>query len=334
MKAFKILPKNIVVAANLSPAALIRLSWFDYCGSHGGNISLACRHFGISRDTYYLWKRKFNPKKLITLEDDTSTRRPKNVRCMTTPIYIQDLICTIRSNDPEKSKYEIKAELFDIYGVKIGYNTVQKVINRHPELRAIKTNHRLGIRKHRKLSIARVRASFELRDKFPGSLIQIDTKHLYILGKRFYLFVAIDCKTRLGFVHCYKTGSSMCAADFLLKTIKFFPFKIIAINTDNGSEYLLNFHKLCISLGIIHYFSYPHTPKMNSRAERLIQTVTYEFFNWQDDLIDDISEINQRCAIFNNKYNNLRYHQSLGYKTPMQYLQNLQEKKGDKLYVM
>ena len=37
---------------------------------------------------------------------------------------------------------------------------------------------------------------------------------------------------------------------------------------------------------------------------------------------------------FNNKYNNLRYHQSLGYKTPMQYLQNLQEKKGDKLYVM
>ena len=73
---------------------------------------------------------------------------------------------------------------------------------------------------------------------------------------------------------------------------------------------------------------------MNSRVERLIQTATYEFFNWQDDLLDDIDQINQRCVIFNNKYNNLRYHQSLGYKTPMQYLISLQEKKGDKLYVM
>jgi transposase InsO family protein len=334
MRAFKILPRDIVVAANLSPAAIKRLSWFDYCESHGGNISLTCRHFGISRDTFYLWRRKFNPKRLVTLEDDTKTRRPKTVRVMTTPIYIQDLICTIRSNDPEKSKYEIQAELSDIYGVKIGYNTVQKVINRHPELKLINVNHLRGLRKHRKFSIARIRAAYELKDKFPGSLIQIDTKHLYILGKRFYLFVAVDCKTRLGFIHCYKTGSSLNAADFILKTIKFFPFKIEAINTDNGSEYLLNFHKLCISLGITHYFSYPHTPKMNSRAERLIQTATYEFFNWQDDLLDDINEINIRCIIFNQKYNTKRYHQSLGYKTPMQYLQILQEKKGDKLYVM
>lgn len=334
MKAFKILPRNIVVAANLSPAALIRLSWFDFCHTHSGNISLTCRHFGISRDTFYLWKRKFNSKKLVTLEDDTRNRRPKNVRCMTTPMFVQDLICTIRSNDPEKSKYEIKAELSDLYGVAIGHNTVQKIINRHPELKVIKAGHKQNVKKHRERSIARIRAAFELRDKFPGSLIQIDTKHLYILGKRFYLFVAIDCKTRLGFVHCYKTGSSMNAADFLLKAIKFFPFKIVAINTDNGSEYLLNFHKICVSLGITHYFSYPHTPKMNSRAERLIQTVTYEFFNWQDDLIDNINEINIKCDIFNNKYNTKRYHQSLGYKTPMQYLQLLQEKKGDKLYVM
>ncbi len=334
MRAFKILPRNIIVAASLSPSALKRLSWFDYCGSHGKNISLTCRHFGISRDTYYLWKRKFNPKKLITLEDDTSSRRPKTVRTMTTPIFIQDLICTIRSNDPEKSKYEIKAELSDIYGVKIGYNTVQKVVNRHPELLLANVNHLKGLRKHRNYSITRVRAAYELKDKFPGSLVQIDTKHLYVLGKRFYLFVAVDCKTRLGFTHCYKTGSSLNAADFILKVIKFFPFKIEAINTDNGSEYLLNFHKLCISLGITHYFSYPHMPKMNSRVERLIQTVTYEFFNWQDDLLDNLDEINQRCDIFNEKYNTRRYHQSLGYKTPMQYLQMLQEKKGDKLYVM
>jgi len=334
MRAFKILPRNIIISANLSKAALKRLSWFDFSKSHGNNISLTCRHFGISRDTFYLWKRRFNPKKLSTLEDDTSSRRPKNVRSMTTPLHIQDLICTIRSNDPEKSKYEIAAELMDLYAIKIGYNTVQKVINRHPEIKRLKASHKLGVRKHQNYVIARIKAAYELKDKYPGSLVQIDTKHLYVLGKRFYLFVAIDCKTRYGFIHAYRTGSSLSAADFMLKVIKYFPFKIEAVNTDNGSEYLLNFHKLTGSLGITHYFTYPHTPKMNSRAERLIQTAAYEFFNWQDDLIDDIDMVNERCSIFNNKYNTKRYHQAIGYKTPMQYLNILMEKKGDKLYVM
>src|SRR3989338_1742957 len=181
MRAFKILPRNIIISANLSKAALKRLSWFDFSKSHGNNISLTCRHFGISRDTFYLWKRRFNPKKLSTLEDDTSSRRPKNVRSMTTPLHIQDLICTIRSNDPEKSKYEIAAELMDLYAIKIGYNTVQKVINRHLELGHIKACHAQRVKKHRKFSITRIKAARELKDKYPGSLIQIDTKRLYIL---------------------------------------------------------------------------------------------------------------------------------------------------------
>ena len=110
--------------------------------------------------------------------------------------------------------------------------------------------------------------------------------------------------------------------------------KIDAINTDNGGEYLLNFHKLCLSLGITHYFSYPHTPKMNARVERLIQTATYEFFNWQDDLVDELDMINEKCVIFNDKYNNHRYNQAIGYKTPRKYVNILLEKKGDQLYVM
>lgn len=334
MRAFKILPKDIIHSAKLTPAALKRLSWFDFCKSHGGNISLTCRHFGISRDTFYLWKAKFNPNNLSSLEDDMSTRRPDNVREMTTPHSTQDLVCTIRANDCEKSKYEIQAELLDIYGIKLGYNTVQKVINRHPELLRANVNHSRNLRRHRNYSIARIKAARELKDQYPGSLIQIDTKHLYVLGKRFYLFVAIDCKSRLGFIHAYKTGSSLNAADFLLKVIKYFPFNIKAINSDNGSEYLLNFHKLCASLGITHYFSHPNTPKMNSRVERLIQTATYEFFNWQDDLIDDINMINGSCLIFNDKYNSKRYHQSLGYKTPLQYLNILMEKQKGELYVI
>ena len=153
--------------------------------------------------------------------------------------------------------------------------------------------------------------------------MEIDTKYLYILGIRFYLFVAIDCKSRSGFVWAYETASSASAADFLQKVVNYFTFPIEAIQTDNGSEYLLNFHKTCEATGIAHYFSYPYTPKMNGRAERMIQTVTYEFFNWQYDLLPDIEMINERCVIFNDKYNNHRYHQAIGYRIPAMYLKTL-----------
>lgn len=330
MRAFKILPMGDIKAANLSKNALKRLAWFDWHKTHGSNVSLTCRHFGISRNTFYLWKGKFNPKNISSLEFDTKTRRPHSLREMTTnPVTLQK-IYDIRLDDPEKSKYEIHEEL-KREGVVVAHNTIQKVINRHYELRNV--NHKVKARSHRKRSIARVKAARKLRDKHLGSLVQIDTKHLYILGKRFYLFVAVDCKSRLGYTCCYKTGSSMSAADFLLKVIKYFPFPVKAVNTDNGSEYLLNFHKLCKNLNIKHYFTYPHTPKMNGRVERLIQTVQYEYFNYQDDLLPNIDEINKRCKIFNIKYNTKRFHQALGYRTPREYVEKQQKEKGE-LYVI
>lgn len=332
MRSFKRFPLVQVRSANLSKAALKRLAWVDYWLFHDKNISLTCRHFGIPRDTFYLWKRRFNKYNLHTLEDNLKTRTPHNLRQMTTSKDVIDLVCKIRGEDVEKSKYEIQAELLDLYDIKIGYNTIQKIINRHIHL--LNTQHRKQARAHKKRSITRLKAESILRDKDLGSLVQIDTKHLYILGKRFYVFVAVDCKSRYGFIWAYKTASSENAADFLLKVIDYFPFKITAVNTDNGPEYLLNFHKLTERLNIPHYFNHPHTPKMNGRAERLIQTVEYEFFNYQEDLIDDLEEINLRCEIFNDKYNNLRYNRAIGYKTPTQYVKSYLAEKGEQLYVI
>lgn len=333
MRAFKIIPLVQVRSSNLSKPALKRLAWFDFWLSHNKNISLTCRHFGISRDTFYLWKRRFAPHNLHSLEDNLKTRKPHHLRGMTTPFQKVKLVYQMRINDLEKSKYEIQAELKDRYGISLGYNTIQKIINRHPEL--LNIQHRRKRKAHRKLKIARIRATKELKEKDLGSLVQIDTKYLYILTRRYFLFAAIDCKSRLAYVRCYLTISSSSAADFLKRVIKYFPFKVSAINTDNGSEYLLNFHKLTTKLNIPHYFSHPHTPKENSRAERLIQTVEYEFFNYQDDLLeDDLDEINRRCDQFNIKYNTKRYHHSLHYQTPQSYVKSYLKEKGEQLYVI
>lgn len=325
MRVYKIVPANIKVGDfKLSKDALRRLLWIDWYFSHGKNAEGTCRHFGVSKSVFYRWLKRFNKYNLQSLEFNTKLRRPHRLREMTTPSSTLKLIYDIRLADLSKSKYEIEEELKRC-GIKISSKVIQKVIKRHIELQ--NTGHQKKLKRYRRLKIARIKAAYELKEKDLGSLVQIDTKHLYILGQRFYIFVAIDCKSRLGFVYPYKTCSSLNAADFLLKVIDYFPFPISAINTDNGPEYLLNFHKKCEELTVSHYFTHPHTPKMNSRAERLIKTLEYEFLNYRE-LLPELAEVRKNCDEFNKHYNFKRFHQAIHYKTPFEYVTNYLLTKG------
>lgn len=322
MRAFKILPLPEIKTACLSKKESEKLNWIDWYYFHGKKVRLTCRHFGLSFDVFYRWRKRFEEKGLTGLKDDFSSRKPHRLRTMTTPLNIINRIYSIRLNDLEKSKYEIKAQL-KAEGISIGTSTIQKVINRHDEL--LNTQHLKRVRGHRLLKIKRLKAARELKEKALGSLVQMDTKYFYVLGKKYYLFSAIDCKSRYGFIHCYKTISSASGRDFIGKVKAYFPFPIKAINTDNGSEYLGQFHREASLLKIPHFFTDPNCPKQNSRVERFHQTAEYEYFNYQDDLLDDLSMINQHCQEFNLKYNYSRYHQAIGYQRPADYVRKLKE---------
>jgi transposase InsO family protein len=327
MRHYKILPTKQIKDSSLSKEGLKRLYWLDWYFFHKKNAEKTCNHFDLSKSVFYRWKNRYNPKNLKTLEDDKNTRRPHHLREMTTPLWIIQKIYHIRLNDLEKSKYEIQEEL-KREGVIVGRSAIQKVINRHPEL--LNTQHKKRCKSHKNKQIIRIKAARELRERDVGSLVQIDTKHFYVLGKKFYLFSAVDCKSRMGFVYCYKTISSLSGKDFVKKVRGYFPFPIQAINTDNGSEYLLEFHKEVVSWGIPHYFSDPNCPKQNGRVERFHQTVEYEYFNYQDDLLDDLEMINGKCMEFNTKYNTRRFHKSIGYLTPYEFmLLHTDKKKGE-----
>ena len=331
MRHYKILPVPVIQAASLSREALKRLSWLDWYLSHGRNAELTCRHFGISKSLFYRWKNRFNPKNLQSLEFDTKSRRPKKVRETMLSFLAKKRIYEIRFQDSEKSKYEIQEEL-KREGILCGQSAIQNYINKHKEL--FNMQHRKKVRRHRNYKIARIKAAIELREKDLGSLVQVDTKYFYVLKGKFYLFSAIDCKSRYGFIYCYKTISSESGKDFIRRVRNYFPFTIQAINTDNGSEYLLNFHKEIESWGIPHFFTNPHCPKQNGRVERFHQTAEYEYFNYQEDLLDDLGMINQRCMEFNTKYNTKRFHRSLGYKTPLEVVLEYLQKKGDKPFLI
>lgn len=325
MRHYKIIPTIQIKNASLSKDALKRLTWIDWYYFHGKNAELTCRHFGISKSVFYRWFNRFNKNNLKTLEFDTKTRRPVRVRTPNINTKTYQRIYDIRKNDPEKSKYEIQEELRR-EDILIGQSAIQRVINSHREL--FNTQHNRQVKKHRQLKIARIKASIELREKSLGSLVQVDTKYFYVLGKKFYIFSAIDCKSRFAFIYCYKTISSASGKDFIKRVRDYFPFPIQAINTDNGSEYLLEFHKEIESWGIPHYFTNPHCPKQNGRVERLHQTAEYEYFNYQYDLLDDLQMINEHCMLFNTKYNTKRFHRSLGYKTPLEVVLECLQKEG------
>lgn len=331
MRAYKLIEGPELRSYSLSKEALQRLWWIDWYFDHGKNISLTCRYFGISRATFYRWVKRYNRHNLYSLEDDKKTRRPKKVRQMTTAQQVIKRIYEIRKEDVEKSKYEIHAELQQ-EGIMVAHNVIQKVINRHAELRNIQ--HKRKIKKHKARTIARLKAARGLRERALGSLVQVDTKYFYVLGKKYYLFSAVDCKSRYGFVFCYTTITSVSAADFIRRVKAYFPFTITAVNTDNGSEYLKDFHKEIENWGIPHFFTDPHCPKQNGRVERFHQTVEYEYFNYQDDLLDDLSTIRDKCLEFNHKYNTKRFHQALGYKTPQEYVILQVQKQSHQLYRM
>ena len=52
--------RELVRRGTISRAAARRLQWFDHY-SRSGNARKTCRYFGISAQTFYRWKGRFDP---------------------------------------------------------------------------------------------------------------------------------------------------------------------------------------------------------------------------------------------------------------------------------
>jgi transposase-like protein len=59
MNVYEVLPgyQRLAKLTDLSKDGQRRLKWFDYYCSHNMNARLTCRHFDISPQTVYRWKK-------------------------------------------------------------------------------------------------------------------------------------------------------------------------------------------------------------------------------------------------------------------------------------
>ena len=79
----------------LSRAALVRLAWMDFYRVRGRNVAFTCRHFGISRKTFYRWRQRFDPHNLHSFE--SGSHRPHHRRRPTwTAPWAGEVLCLRR----------------------------------------------------------------------------------------------------------------------------------------------------------------------------------------------------------------------------------------------
>jgi transposase-like protein len=119
-------------AVTLSRPAKQRLKWMEHFRKYR-NARLTCRHFGISPDTFYLWRKRFNPNNLLSLEDNTKTRKPYNIRASKHKEAQLETVRKLKEVNPRLGKVRIPKILKEL-GYSISPSTVSRIIRllKHP----------------------------------------------------------------------------------------------------------------------------------------------------------------------------------------------------------
>ncbi|OHB22662.1 MAG: hypothetical protein A2939_01985 [Parcubacteria group bacterium RIFCSPLOWO2_01_FULL_48_18] len=300
----------------ITPAARHRIKILDWYRAHEKNILLTARHFGLRRATVREWKKRFDENGILGLVD--KSRRPKHTRRPTTSREIESKIVALRAQYPAWSKHKIRA-LLKRENIIASVSTVGRVLKRRGLI------NKKASRKRRKAALhPRARFPHGFKISAPGDMVQMDTKHVTLLGgRKIYQFTAIDILTKRRVLRYYPSLSSRNGAAFLEACIRSFPFTIRTVQTDNGSEFLKEFDRLCKAKNLPHYYIYPRTPKQNTYVENSHGSDKREFYR-QGALSTDILTMHARLKERERIWNTVRPHEALNQLTPYEYFEKWQ----------
>ena len=308
----------------LSKKARQRLKWFDYYGSRGCNARLTCRHFDISPQTFYRWKRRYNPRHIASLED--RSHRPKHVRQPTYSVELVKAVLKLREEYPRWGKDKLVI-LLQREGFDCSASTVGRIIRRLKQrgvLREPMPNHISARRRQWQRPYA-IRKPKEYVANKPGDIVEVDTLDVRPLpGIILKHFTAHDVISRWNIVSVYSRATAITAALFLDTLEKRMPFPVKAIQVDGGAEFEAVFEEECQKRGINLFVLPPRSPKLNGGVERAHRTHTEEFYEVTESSFD-LSELKDELLEWEGVYNTVRPHQALGYVTPLKFLEQWKE---------
>ena len=312
----------------LSKQARQRLKWMDYCRQHGGNARLTCRHFDISPQTFYRWKRRYDPTNLKSLED--RSHRPKHLRQPTWTPELAQAVLKLREQYPRWGKDKLVV-LLRQESWQVSTSMVGRILKRLKERGVLREplSRGLSVAKRHYLRPYAVRKPKDYLVAQPGDLVQVDTLDVRPLpGVVFKHFTARDVVSRWDVLEAHRSATAGSAAHFLDTLEQRLPFTLKALQVDGGSEFQAQFEVECQRRDILLFILPPRSPKLNGHVERAHRTHTEEFYEVVD-LPLEVQALNQALQDWENTYNTIRPHQALGYLTPRQYLLQCQQRKEE-----
>jgi len=312
----------------LSKKARQRLKWFDYYNSHNHNARLTCRHFDVSPQTFYRWKKRYNPRYPASLEE--RSHRPQHLRQPTYPLELATAVLKLREQYPRWGKDKLVI-LLHRDGFNCSASMVGRILHKLKErgvLREPIPNH-ISARKRRWQRPYAIRKPKEYVAKQPGDIVEVDTLDVRPLpGIALKHFTARDVISRWDVLEAHTRATSNTASGFIDVLLQRMPFPIRAIQVDGGSEFQDAFERECQKRGIKLFVLPPRSPKLNGHVERAQRTHTEEFYEVTEANFE-IRGLNQALLEWEKVYNTIRPHQALGYLTPQQFLEQCQPKRKE-----
>jgi transposase len=298
-----------VTEKELARAAAHRLAIIRHAQEVTGNVAMTCRYFGITRQAFYKWLRRYEEQGLDGLRD--RSRRPHVIPHATKPEVVGKIVYLRRNY--HFGPHKISMYLQRYHDIEVSPSGVWRILKRL-DMSLLPASQRY--RRH-------VDRWKRYEKPLPGHRVQIDVKFIAPLQgsrrKKHYQFTAIDDCTRIRVLRIYDRLNQQSAIRFLDYVLETLPFKVEVIQTDNGAEFGSQFHFHVLDRGIGHVYIKPATP----RPEREGRAVPPDRPGGvlpdarEGVVVDDTGLFNVRLKEWEDFYNFHRPHGALGARRRM-----------------
>ena len=287
-----------------------RLAVLRHAEEVTGNVAATCRYYGISRQVFYKWRRRYEERGEDGLRDRSSA--PLHSPNATNAEVVGKIIY-LRQNyhfGPQKISMYLKR----YHDVEISHSGVWRILKR------LDLNRLPASQRYKRHTDRWKRYEKPL----PGHRVQVDVKFIEPLPgtrKKHYQYTAIDDCTRIRVLRIYPRNNQKTAIQFVDYVLEKLPFQVEVVQTDNGAEFQGAFHWHVLDRGIGHVYIKPATPRLNGKVERSHRIDAEEFYRMLDGVvIDDTELFNDKLQEWEDFYNFHRPHGGLDGQTPYERL--------------
>ena len=276
--------------------------------------------FGISKSTYYGYLKMYKQCAENGVLFEFKSTRPHNFRRAKWNKKVVNFIIKMRTDHANIGKNKIKYYL-DEFCKKNGLacistGTIQNIINSFAH--KLRTKKSIVKAKRRETVLRKPK---QYKASKSGECLALDSMEFRRDGKKLYVVVAVDDATNLMYAEATTSHTSRATTIILTNAHNYLPWEnFTTILTDNGSEFAKDFSKYLIDNNVVHYHTYPKTPKQNARCERLNRIIQDEFMIKHGNLLfDDLHLFNRKLKAYLHWYNFKRVHARYSNKmTPFQ----------------